>query len=665
MKRTVSVVLSAVLCFGAVVSVSACENGGSQVVLLDRGNWTVTSPDGTLSAEMTLDGRGQMYYTVDKGDVRVVERSELGMDIDLDDFDVVTVDGVNTRRVTGSYTNKSGRNSEVSYDCNETTVTLKGWEFYLDITMRAYDDGYAFRYGIRAIDGSSGVMTVYDEESQFALPEDTSLWAQEYVSNLPTEGDFFSYEVAYNRRQAENLTTEYLAMPLLYRVDGTDVYSMIAESGLIGSGYYGSFLKVPQGQEGSGILKTEHTPAGIKVDDNQVEYPFESPWRIGITGDLKTVNESELVEKVYDDAEYWKPDNYDELSEDEQKIYDYDWVEPGVTVWSWIAYQGNQNDYNMHRQYVDLASEMGWKYILLDGGWNAGLDVDQFKSFTAYANRQGVKVIIWCDAMTSFANGREDVLRARLAEWKSWGISGIKIDFFDGQSTRGQKHQGEDIDTIKWYEKIYQVTAEMQLVVNCHGSNKPTGERRVYPHILNREAVYGNENRNVGASYTVNQMFIRNVVGPTDFTPVVEPLSNGLTPAHQLALSLLYEAGLPSFGDFAETYYRNDINELFKALPVLRDETLFIDGRLDYYYVSAIRSGGDWFVGGINSVVASTVTLNFDFLGDGDYTVQLFTDDIESASLQVDEFTVKKGDVRTVEMAARGGFVMWLTPAAE
>ena len=116
MKRTVSVVLSAVLCFGAVVSVSACEKGGSQVVLLDRGNWTVTSPDGTLSAEMTLDGRGQMYYTVDKGDVRVVERSELGMDIDLDDFDVVTVDGVNTRRVTGSYTNKSGSNSEVSYD---------------------------------------------------------------------------------------------------------------------------------------------------------------------------------------------------------------------------------------------------------------------------------------------------------------------------------------------------------------------------------------------------------------------------------------------------------------------------------------------------------------------------------------------------------------------
>ena len=31
-----------------------------------------------------------------------------------------------------------------------------------------------------------------------------------------------------------------------------------------------------------------------------------------------------------------------------------------------------------------------------------------------------------------------------------------------------------------------------KMVVVCHGSNKPTGERRVYPNVLSREAVMGN-----------------------------------------------------------------------------------------------------------------------------------------------------------------------------
>ena len=179
--------------------------------------------------------------------------------------------------MTGSYANLSGKTDQVNYSCNETTVTLKAWEFYLDITMRAYDDGYAFRYGIRRIDGTSGTMTVINEKTQFAFPTDATMWAQEYVTNTAGK-NCFSYETAYQGHLISELNdAQYIAMPLLYNIPGTEYYSLVTESGLIGSGFYGSFLKVQEGGQGTGVLRTEHTPAGIKIDDNKVEYPFESP----------------------------------------------------------------------------------------------------------------------------------------------------------------------------------------------------------------------------------------------------------------------------------------------------------------------------------------------------------------------------------------------------
>ena len=365
-KRILSLFLAVLMCLTSVFWLASCKkqnndtDADTDTELKDKGSWTVTSPDGSISAVMTMDGNGKMTYTVQKNGATVIGKSEMGFDIEEDDFNMVTIHKESSRKASGTYANISGKTDEVSYSCNETTITLKGWEFYLDITMRAYDDGYAFRYGIRRIDGTSGTMTVINEKTQFAFPKDATMWAQEYVTS--TEGkNCFSYETAYQGRVISDLNdAQYIAMPLLYNIPGTDYYSLVTESELIGSGFYGSFLKVQEGNTGSGVLRTEHTPAGIKIDDNKVEYPFESPWRVGITGDMATVNESELVEKVYDDVEYWKPDNYEELSDEEKEIYNYDWVESGVCAWSWLIYNGTrgQNDFSLHREYLALAKEI-------------------------------------------------------------------------------------------------------------------------------------------------------------------------------------------------------------------------------------------------------------------------------------------------------------------
>lgn len=674
MKRKLSLlVLSILLVVLSLFGFAACQTSGTPnheaVVLKNKGEWTITSPDKSLEANLVFDAYSKLRIFVKKGDTVVLNPSGLGFDIAEDDLNFINVYKQSSKTIKGSYDTISGKVAHVDYECRETTVTFKSWEFYLDVIVRVYNDGYALRYNIRKIDGSEGVMTVLSENTEFAFPDNANMWAQEYVS-IKSTGEFFAYEVAYQKKFIPSLeSTQYMAMPLVYEVPGTKYYSLITESELIGSNFYGSFLKAPVGMEGKSVLKMEHTPAGITIDDNKVPYPFESPWRIGIVGDMKTIQESELVETVYYNGEedytdiYWKPDNYEELSAEEKEIYTYDWVEPGITAWNWLIYNGSrsQSDFNLHREYIALAKEMGWKYIILDGGWNGGLNESSFLGFMDEANRAGVKVVVWCNALTDFGNGNVEILKSKLDQWQSWGIAGIKIDFFDGQNATDQKHQGEDIGTIQWYESIYQECAKRKMIVNCHGSNKPTGERAQYPNVINREAIYGNEMKGVGPTFTINQLLIRNVVGPSDFTPVVLPLSPNISKAHQMALAVLFESGTPSMADFADTYRNIEIYSFYKSLSATREKTIFLDGRMDRYYSAAIKTEDHWFVAGVNSLLEQDITIDFSFLDDGEYTAELFTDGSSLSKIVTESFTVTKNDVKELTMKEKGGFVIRLT----
>ncbi len=668
-KKLLTLILGAVFCVSSAIGLAACNSGGNpgSSEPENLGSWTVKSPDGSIVSEMVTDAEGKTYYSVKKDGKTVVGKSALGFDIEEDDLSLATIQKESNKKIKGSYDNISGKTDHVEYNGNETTVTYKAWEFYLDITMRVYNDGYAFRYGVRRIDGTSGTMTVKSELTEFAIPTNCTMWAQEYVP-ITKDKTCFAYETAYQGRFVEDIdSSQYMAMPLLYDVPDSNYYSLVTESELIGSGFYGSFLKIEAGKENSGVFKTEHTPAGVAIDDNKVEYPFTSPWRVGITGDMATVNESELVEVLYDDVEYWKPDDYETLSDEEKSIYTYDWVEDGVCAWSWLIYNGKreQTDFALHRTYLKLAKNMGWKYILLDGGWNANFSDDQFRSFMSEANDAGIKVLVWCNALADFGNGNTAILKNKLKSWSDYGVAGIKIDFFDGQNATDPKHQGEDIDTIKWYETIYQETAKLKMVVNCHGSNKPTGERRQYPNVINREGIYGNEFKSVSASVTVNELFIRNVIGPSDFTPVVKPLSNNLTAAHQMSLSVLFESGAPSMGDYEYNYNNVDQYDFYKSIPALREKTVFLSGEPDIYYCAAVKAGGYWFVGAANALVKGSVTVDFSFLDeDGDYTAEVFTDSEDGRSVVKEEITVNKNTKKTYQMMARGGLVIRLKKAA-
>ena len=662
MKKLFKIIVSSALACCLCAPLFGCADGKENTDSFSGKDFTLLSPDKSIVTKVNVDGYGAVTYSVEKSGVEIVGLSSLGFDIREDDFGVMTFVGEKTRRVNGAYEPITGKNERVEYDCNELVLSLEGVSFGMDITLRNYDDGYAFRYDIRALDGSNGVMTVLSENSEFALPE-AQVWSMTYVSES-ADMNAFSYEDAYIRRSSTGFGEANVAMPLMYKLRSDDIYSLITESELIGSGYYGSFLQEQQKNRGKGILQTVHTPACKYPDrDNKVEYPFTSPWRVGIAGDLKTVQESELVEKLYDDADYWKPDNYDELTDEEKEIYDYDWVEPGVASWSWLSYHNSmpQYNYSLNYDYVNLAADMGWPYYLIDAEWDYYFDENAWTEFVNYAHSVNVKIMVWMHIYLDAGNGNSDAIAERFKEWRRLGIDGLKIDFFDGQGSVHIDHYGEDVNTIKLYETIYQEAAKNKFLINCHGSNKPTGERRKYPHVINREAVQGNEFESVDSTVTVNELFIRNVVGPTDFTPVVTPLSSGLTMGHQMALAILFESGTPSMADQTNIYSNELIYDFYRAIPSVRNETIFLAGKPDEYYISAVRAGDNWFVAGVCALTEKTVEIDFSFLGDGNYTGMLYEDDLDIDFIKSSSETFTKNSKKSVFLNFNGGFVFRLT----
>ena len=717
MKKTVCKLFAVALAVCMLLTIAACNPDGNPIIqkaleARETNSWEVSSPDTSIKVSVGMDSAGNVYYSVNKDGVAVVDKSALGLDIREDDLNSLAFDKKTVRRITGSYSNITGKHSEVEYDAMELQLTFKSWKHTLDVYLRAYDDGYAFRYKLDSAGGGK-TAKIDEEKSSFTIPTSSLVWRQVYkpytdftvIDALKNENlDTFAYErSSYDYIPASGiLQNDQIAFPVLYRPDvNEDVYSLVTESAVVGSGFYGSILQATAVGDDELRLQTVPTPAGSIEDDGYVSLPFTSPWRVGITGTLQTVVESELVEKVYDDAEYWKPDNYDELSDKEKEIYNYDWVDPDVCAWSWIVYRAaDQKNFAIHKAYLDKAAEMGWKYLLLDGSWSAEYKIrgdsdkpedskstgnfqedgitkegvpEDWDKFIEYANEKGIKIIVWGDALRTFGNGDYNVLCDVLDKWVAMGVAGVKLDFWDGERQLRDGHQipthrCEDSANMEWYETVYQECAKRKLLVNCHGCNKPTGERRVYPNVINREGIYGAEmNRNT-ATGTINQLFTRAVIGPSDFTPLVKPKGHQFTTGFMISLPILFE-GMTTVGDTIVNLNYAPIQDLYRALPTARDDTRFLCGEPDEYFCAAVRAGDEWFIACVNGPVdigskTRKVTVDLSFLGEGTFDGYLY----EDGPLGTDKRTTiiktaashTSADKLEIEVGESGGFVIHL-----
>jgi hypothetical protein len=110
-------------------------------------DYVVKSPSGGLTLSVTPDGRGAVTYSVRSGRVLVLERGALGLVTSQGDF----TSGLRLVRqaravIDETYKLPVGKRSTYVNRANELTLTFAKDGREVNLILRAYDDGLAFRY---------------------------------------------------------------------------------------------------------------------------------------------------------------------------------------------------------------------------------------------------------------------------------------------------------------------------------------------------------------------------------------------------------------------------------------------------------------------------------------------------------------------------------------
>lgn len=638
-KKNGNVVITVEVSKNGIIKTAEIEIQVGEIVV--ENSWELTSFDGNTKMMVELLTGGTLQYRAEQDGVMNIETSPLGLVTDLGDFSkkLVVKNASEIKEINETYEMLSGKKDTYVNHCKEQTLTFIRKEdpsVEFDVIMRVYDDGTAYRYAVRSAEEGKEIQ-IEDEISGLQLPGEANVYWMNYASST------WNYEGQYEVTTTEGLKVNSTpSMPMLYEKDG--VYTLFSEADLNG-GYTGSMFTV--GENGLLDVSFSKSQSGAVVST----VPFKSPWRAAITGTEKDIVENTMIENLSTPADY--------------DTYDFDsWVEPGLSSWSWVANWGSgisdQSKKETHLNWIEFASEIGWKYYILDEGWNPGGRghingmYDWWPEVRDYAKEKGVKLWVWVHV--SDIDTKEE-REKHFSEWEKEGIVGIKPDFFDGE---GQ-------DKMKLYDELYKDAANHHLMLLVHGANKPTGEIRTWPNVYGREAIRGQEAGGITAEQYTMIPFIRAAVGPAEVTEEIRSKDfNKTTMGFQIALTALVEDGIHSMGSAPDAY--REIPEgmsYYKNYPDGWDNTEFVNGEVGKYLSIARQAGSNWYVSGI-SVEPRTMEIPCSFLKEGEkYTALLYKEngrrDIDMEVIQeVNSQSVLKSDV-----LAGGGYALRIIPISE
>jgi len=632
-------------------------------------SWEIASPDGATAITVKLAdpgrmadypaGQARLYYQVACAGKMVLPLSPLG--IDRRDRSFVDhlrfVEAGRIKTIDETYTMLSGKRKACRNHANEQTLVFQNADgAKLELILRAYNDGVAFRY--RFAETSDHKHTVTGEATGFRLPRGAKVWAHPYDKATKYTPAYETYYVNGVEAGTASASEAGWAFPLLFCTADRSRWALLTEAGLEPS-YCGSRLtqnapdrvyRIRFPDEGEGDFTGSIEPSWT--------LPWATPWRVVIVGDsVGDIVESTLVTDVSPPA----------------VVKDTSWIKPGRASWSWLFDHDSPQDCTKLKAWVDLAAEMGWEYSLVDANWTI-MKNGTIHDLIAYANAKGVGLLMWYNSggphnyVSEKPRGlmtHREIRREELRRLKEWGIKGVKVDFF----------QSDKQNIIQLYHDILQDAAEAQIMVNFHGCTLPRGWSRTYPHLMSMEAVRGEECYSFDKRFTteapihnVITPFTRNAVGPMDYTPVM--FADNVYPhltsySHELALPIIIESGWLHFAGGPKEYL--DLpevpKEFLKNVPVVWDETRFIEGEPGQYIILARRSGTSWYLGGINGEDAGRdVDVSLSFLGDAHAMVTLIADGETPRAFETGTQAVTAQDHLEIRLLPYGGFAAALTP---
>ena len=624
----------------------------------------VWSPDGKIGLVSTIEN-GKPYYKVISHNEWVINKSPLGLISDAVDYSQnLKIISAQTRDINETYYLPSGKTSTYVNNCRELTVNTQtngGHPF--NIIFRVSNDGVAFRYSIPSQNGKSSIV-IKDEASAVNPTGFKYILGCKFASQKSWPKNF-PYESYYGQHGTYGEYTDWNTAvtdasdprfnePVLVGAGSHNI--LISEAENIGT-YSISLLKAYSSP--TGCLKWQHagdTYQAYKEDvknDLTVKLPLQTPWRTLQIGDLPTIFASTMQENLC------KPSDMTDMS----------WIEPGTSSWDWGGSEnkgyGNLARADADNKYIDMAAKMGWKYVLVDGGWNEAA----IRNTVKYAASKGVKVLLWGDSRltntTAFSTANMD---ATLRKWKEWGVAGVKVDFWEDDSR----------ETAERMELLLKLTAKYQMNVNFHGCTRPSGLRRTYPHALSYEGILGGENvflseKNRGFMTTLHHIcniLTRNVVGPADYTPIDFAMVSGrlnqnFSFAQNLGLSVAYENGLLHITESYQHLLPYGPAVITKRIPATWDESRLIEGVLSKYLTIARRKGNDWWLAGL-SVSPRTANIDLSKLlpAGKTYTAYIYRDGDKRNKVLVEKKNVTSATTLSIPEIDGGGFLIQISENA-
>jgi alpha-glucosidase len=481
----------------------------------------------------------------------------------------------------------------------------------------------AFRYEIPG----EGEITIIEESSTVHLAgENFTYWGQ----NHPNK---YGYESALGPIEGE-----LMSVPVLAELKDRDHFVLIGQAAT-----YGHYIQ-PHFKRSGSELSFSFPLDQEKIGPVRTRLPFRSPWRMVI---ISPANPGKIVESCL--IENLNPPTDKAFLDEDGTIKE--WVRPGNVMWDYIAKDGDKP-----RMWIEAASEMGWDYYMADAGFaNRWGGSDSVLKVMEFASKKNVNIIGW--GHTREFNTREKAAET-MKRYASWGLKGAKIDFFDHNTLSENPREWRDYEdtqqSLQMRDWIFELAIENTFLLELHGNTMPTGERRQYPNLMTLEGVDGMERKAKPAANDLTIPYTRNVMGPVSYTVIHFERSPG-THAYQLAMPVIYEAGLKIYAEHGRKLLEWPGRELIQDIPAAWDETRYIEGLPASHIVIARRKGSAWYIGGMTDS-ARTVNIPLSFLEQGKgYNALIFSDDTH-LNMKRDSIEVDINSTISLDLLERGGF---------
>ncbi len=630
-------------------------------------SYLVKSPDGKIAAELNTDQNLSLNFSFN-GSI-LMKESSIGMKLG-DGMEIGKNPKVKSHKLTNHKETINApfyRQQAFETAYQELNLNLKNG---FGIILRAYDEGVAYRFYTQR----GGKTVILSETADYHFGKEKKAWLP-YTTN-DKKPMAMAFQNIYDETAIDTAEQKLAFLPAT--VDCGKAKVTILESDLVS--YPGMWLKAD-----GDYLKADFAPYPKKM----AYYPWRHMSYVAEPSDYIAVSTGKRnypwrVFAITEHDTEMPVNNLVFALSRPNKIGDTSWIKPGKVAWDWwndwnlkgVDFKAGIN-YDTYKYYIDFAHNHGLEYIVLDEGWYNSkegsilkpIDDIQLPKLIEYANTKGVGIVLW-----SVFNVMDENLETICKTYADMGIKGFKVDFMDR----------DDQTAVEMIERLAACTAKHHLILDLHGLYKPVGLNRTYPNILNYESVFGMEEsrwtelKNDMPLYDVTFPYIRMMAGQVDFTPgamrngtkedwraiYTKPISMG-TRCHQAACYVVQDSPFTMLADSPTSYEADEpYTQYIASLPVVFDKTIVPQGEIGKYIVTARQKGNDWYVGGQTNWDARSLSLKFDFLGEGNYEALILQDGI-NANHDAEDYLIKKETVNKntsldIPLASGGGFVIKL-----